>query len=230
MWLAERMRSNLFSNTEAEVDPGAFALQNLRMLKVRLGGTGGFFYAKQGAMVAYQGQVDFAYEGSGGMGKMLKKAFTGEGMSLMKVSGSGDVFLARDADEIHLLWLENESITINGSNVLAFESSLAWDIKRVEGASMMSGGLFNTTFTGTGVLAITVHGTPVVLNVDQPTFVDMQSAVLWSTSLQSGVRKTATASSLIGRGSGEAYQLTLTGQGFVVVQASEGHVVLPHSH
>ena len=181
-------------------------------------------------MVAYQGDVDFAYEGSGGMAKMFKKALTGEGMSLMRVSGSGDVFLAQKADEIHLLSLEDESITVNGPNVLAFEASLAWDIRRVEGATMMSGGVFNTTFTGRGVIAITVHGTPVVLNVDQPTFVDIQSAVLWSTTLQSGLRRTAKAGALIGRGSGEAYQLALTGQGFVIVQASEGHVVEAHSH
>jgi len=143
----------------------------------------------------------------------------------MKVSGTGDVFLARDADEIFVLDLENESVTVNGRNVLAFESALTWDIQRVEGASMMSGGLFNTTFTGTGALAITVYGTPVVLNVDVPTFVDMQSAVAWSTSLHTGVRKTAKAGALVGRGSGEAYQLALSGQGFVVVQASEGHII-----
>jgi len=224
------MRSELFANTERDVQPGSFVMQNPRMLKVRLAGAGGSFLARQGAMVAYQGDVDFSYEGSGGVGKMFKKAFTGEGMSLMRVSGTGDVFLARNADEIHLLRLEGESVTVNGPNVLAFESGLAWDIKRVEGASMLSGGVFNTTFTGTGVLAITVHGTPVVLNVDVPTFVDIQSAVLWSTTLQSGVRRTAKAGALIGRGSGEAYQLTLTGQGIVVVQSSEGHVVEPHSH
>ncbi len=217
------MRSDLFANTEATTDPGTFTKQNNRMLKVRLAGTGGYFYALQGSMVAYQGDVDFAFEGSGGATKFLKKAFTGEGMSLMKVSGSGDVFLARDADEIFTLFLEGESVTVNGRNVLAFESSLTWDITRVEGASIASGGLFNTTFTGTGVLAITVHGTPVVLNVDVPTFVDMQSAVAWSTTLKSGMRKTMKAGALIGRGSGEAYQLALTGQGFVVVQASEGH-------
>ena len=220
------MRSDLFHNTEADTDPGSFVKQNNKMLKVRLAGTGGYFFALQGSMVAYQGQVDFAYQGSGGMSRMLKKAFTGEGMSLMKVSGSGDVFLAREADDIYLLHLEGDSVTVSGANVLAFESSLEWDIKRVEGASMLSGGLFNTTFTGTGVLAITVHGAPVVLNVDMPTFVDMQSAVLWSTSLHTGVRRTATASSMIGRGSGEAYQLALSGQGFVVVQASEGHPVV----
>lgn len=219
------MRSELFHNVEAQVEAGTFAKQNNKMLKVRLAGGPGYFYALQGSMVAYQGPVDFAYQGSGGVSKFLKKTFTGEGMALMKVSGSGDVFLAGDADDIFILELENESVTVNGRNVLAFESSLQWDIKRVEGASMLSGGLFNTTFTGTGSLAITVYGTPVVLDVDQPTFADMQSAVCWSTSLQTGVRKTATASALVGRGSGEAYQISFAGQGFVVVQASEGHII-----
>jgi uncharacterized protein (AIM24 family) len=217
------MRSSLFHHTEPEGEPGSFMLATKHMLKVDLTGSGGFFYAKQGSMVAYQGAVDFAYEGSGGMSKFLRKAFTGEGMSLMKVSGDGDVFLAQDADEVFVLYLENESVTVSGSNILAFESTLAWDIQRVEGASMLTGGLFNTTFSGTGALAVTAYGAPIVLNVDEPTFVDMQSAVLWSTSLQSSVRKTAKMGAMIGRGSGEAYQLGLHGQGFVVVQASEGH-------
>lgn len=217
------MRSSLLDHAERSVEPGSFQLQNDRMLKVDLTGTGGFFFAKQGSMVAYQGDVDFAYEGSGGLGKMFKKAFTGEGMSLMKVSGSGDVFLAQEADQVFVLHLEDEGVTVNGANVLAFESSLTWDINRVEGASMLSGGLFNTTFTGTGALAVTAFGTPVVLDVDVPTYVDMQAAVLWSTSLQSSIRKTAKLAAAIGRGSGEAYQLALQGNGIVVVQASEGH-------
>ena len=217
------MRSSLLDHAERSVEPGSFQLQNDRMLKVDLRGTGGFFFAKQGSMVAYQGDVDFAYEGSGGLGKMFKKAFTGEGMSLMKVSGSGDVFLAQEADQVFVLHLEDEGVTVNGANVLAFESSLTWDINRVEGASMLSGGLFNTTFTGTGALAVTAFGTPVVLDVDVPTYVDMQAAVLWSTSLQSSIRKTAKLAAAIGRGSGEAYQLALQGNGIVVVQASEGH-------
>lgn len=217
------MRSSLMQHTEPEGEPGSFLLVNTRMLKVDLAGTGGFFYARQGSMVVYQGDVDFAYEGSGSVAKLFKKAFTGEGMSLMKVSGSGDVFLAQDADELFVLHLEDENVTVNGANILAFESTLAWDINRVQGASMLSGGLFNTTFTGTGALAVTAFGTPVVLQVDQPTYVDMQSAVLWSTSLTSSVRKTARLGAAIGRGSGEAYQLALSGSGIVVVQASEGH-------
>jgi uncharacterized protein (AIM24 family) len=217
------MQSNLFANAEAQTEPGAFVLQNPRMLKVDLRNTDGHFFAKQGSMVAYQGEVDFAYEGSGGMGKFFKKAFTGEGMSLMRVSGSGDVFLAASADELGIIQLEGESVTVNGRNVLAFASSLTWDINKTEGASMASGGLFNTTFTGHGALAVSVFGTPVLLQVDAPTFVDMQAAVLWSTSLTTSMRKTAKASALVGRGSGEAYQLALSGSGVVLVQASEGH-------
>jgi len=34
----------------------------------------------------------------------------------------------------------------------------------------------------------------------------------------------------VGRGSGEAVQLAFAGQGFVVVQASEGPSVPPHNH
>ena len=217
------MRGELLDRSERSGEPGRFTLQNRRMLKVDLSGTGGFFYARQGSMVAYQGDVDFDYEGSGGIGKMFKKAFTGEGMSLMKVSGSGDVFLAQDADQIFVLERADEAVTVNGRSVLAFESSLTWDINRVEGASMMSGGLFNTTFTGSGMLAVLSHGDPVVLDVDVPTFVDMQAAVLWSAGLSSAVRKTAKLGAAIGRGSGEAYQLALSGRGIVVVQASEGH-------
>lgn len=217
------MQSTLADYAEQPSEPGSFVLQNPRMLKVDLAGTGGHFFATQGSMVAYQGEVDFAFQGSGGVSKLFKKAFTGEGMSLMKVSGSGDVFLAQEADELFLVRLQDESVTVNGSNVLAFEQTLAWDINRVEGASMLGGGLFNTTFTGTGTLAVTVYGTPVLLRVDQPTYVDIQSAVLWSSSLTSSIRKTAKLSAAVGRGSGEAYQLAFTGDGIVVVQASEGH-------
>lgn len=220
------MRSDIFGHAEAaSEEDGAFTKQNSRMLKVHLSAISGHFFAKQGSMVAYQGNVDFAYEGAGGMAKMFKKVMTTEGMKLMKVSGDGDVFLADQADHVFLLHLEDEKVTISGSHVLAFENSLTWDIEKVEGASMASGGLFNTTFSGTGTLAVVVQGIPVMLNVDVPTYVDMQAAVLWSTSLTSGIRKTAKASALIGRGSGEAYQLALSGTGIVVVQASEGHPV-----
>lgn len=222
------MRSSLFGeNLEAQATDHPMVLQNPRLLKVALDGD---LMARQGAMVAYQGQVDFAFEG-GGIGRFLKKAVTGEGLPLMRCTGRGDVFLAQNADEIHLIDLDgSDGLTVNGANVLAFEPGLTWDVRRVEGASMFSGGVFNTVFSGTGRIAIAAHGTPVVLSVDAPTFADLQAAVAWSSSLQTALRRTATAGALIGRGSGEAFQLAFSGPGFVVIQASEGPKVVPHTH
>lgn len=91
-----------------------------------------------------------------------------------------------------------------------------------EGGGGRRAGLFNTVFEGRGRVAIACHGTPVLIDVDQPTFVDTDSAVAWSTSLRTGVRRTAKAAALIGRGSGEAVQLSFEGRGSVMVQASEG--------
>jgi uncharacterized protein (AIM24 family) len=224
------MRSDLFGENLEKSGDESLSLQNPRMLKARLDGSE--LLARQGAMVAYQGQVEFAYEGAGGVGRFLKKALTGEGVPLMRCRGTGDVFLAQDANELHILDLDGDAgVTVNGANVLAFEPGLTWDIRRVEGASALSGGVFNMVFSGTGRLVVSAFGTPVVLNTGEaPTFADLQSAVAWSSTLQTRLVRTAGAGALIGRGSGEAFQLAFQGAGFLVVQASEGPVVPVHNH
>jgi uncharacterized protein (AIM24 family) len=221
------MRSALFSEQHLEAPPaGTFTLQNPKLLKVALDG---HVFARQGAMVAYQGEMDFEFSGAG-VGRFLKRAISGEDLPLMRCKGRGDLFLAHDADEVHLIRLEGDALSVNGANVLAFESTVDWDVNRVKGAGVLSGGLFNVMLTGTGTVAVTAHGTPVVLTVDAPTYADVQSAVAWSASLRVDVARSYRAAGLIGRGSGEAVQLSFTGQGFVVVQASEGPTVPPHSH
>ena len=202
-------------------------LQNNRMLRVRVTEP---FMARQGSMVAYQGDVRFNYQG-GGAAKFLKKAFTGEGLSLMRVEGSGDVFLADQGHHVHILNLHDTGISISGTSVLAFSAGLEWNIERVKGGSIATGGLFNTTVRGTGWVAITTDGEPVVLNAGEaPTFADTDAVVAWSAHLQTSPRSTMSAGALIGRGSGEALQVIFSGQGFVIVQPSEGANVPPHSH
>ena len=221
------MRSELFgTNLEAQTAE-TFTLQNSKMLRVALRGE---VLARQGSMVAYQGRMEFDYEGSGGVGRFIKKALTGEGVPLMRCRGEGDLFLAHDAHEVHLVRLEQDALTVNGPNVLAFEPGISWDIRRVDGATMFAGGLFNTVLSGSGWVAITAHGSPVVLRTDAPTYVDAQSAVAWSANLQSSIHHTVRLGAMIGRGSGEAVQIAFAGQGFVIVQASEGPTVPPHSH
>ncbi|MCV7301413.1 AIM24 family protein [Mycobacterium barrassiae] len=204
-----------FSEKEAK----AIANQNSKLLRVRLGEP---FMARQGSMVAYQGNVDFAFEG-GGASKFIKKALTGEGLPLMRCQGQGDVFLAERAYDVHLLNLTNSGLSISGKNVLAFSSSLDWNIERVRGGSMVAGGLFNTTLRGTGWVALTTDGPPVVLNAaEAPTFADTNAVVAWSANLQTQLKTSFKAGALIGRGSGEAIQVSFYGQGFVIVQPSEG--------
>lgn len=222
------MRGTLLEQNVESSSTDTFILQNERLLKVALDGE---VMARQGSMVAYQGEMTFDYEGSGSIGKFLKKALTGEGVPLMKARGRGDLFLAHDADEVHLVYLENEGLSVSGHNILAFDPGLTWDIKRVEGVSFVGGaGLFNTLLTGTGWVAITAHGSPVVLRTDQPTFVDAQSIVAWSAGLSVRAQRSMKLGALIGRGSGEAFQLVFSGRGLVVVQASEGATVPPHNH
>lgn len=211
----------------SEVDESGVAKQNSRMLRVRVAEP---FFARQGSMVAYQGSVTFVHQGSGAA-RFLKKALTGEGLSLMRVEGAGDVFLADQGHHVHLLHLTNSGISINGGNVLAFSASLEWNVERVKGGSMMTGGLFNTTLRGTGWVAITTDGEPVVLDASSvPTYADTDAVVAWSAHLQTSLQSSMSAGALIGRGSGEAVQVTFSGQGFVIVQPSEGPVVPSHTH
>lgn len=218
------MRSELFSaeNLEKESAQPGLRLQNSKLLKAELNGE---FMARTGSMVAYQGQVQFQAVGSGGLGKFLKQKLTGEGVPLMKVTGRGDVFLAERAADIHLIDLEpGDALSINGANVLAFDSSLQYDIKMVQGAGMLSNaGLFNCVFSGHGRIAVTTKGTPVVLTVDQPTFVDPQAAICWSAGLQTGYHRAEQLGlgTLFGRTTGERFTMSFAGQGFVVVQPSE---------
>src|SRR3954453_1863844 len=203
----------------------AFALQNSKLLKVSLNQI--TIQSKLGAMVAYQGDVSFEHAGSGGMSRMLKKAVTGEGTQLMKMSGAGGVFLADQAQDIHLLKLENDAITCNGANVLAFDSDIDWDIKKVEGgvSSMMAGGLFNMALQGTGWVAVVSDGPPVLLNTgDAPTYADPQAAITWASSVSTSIKTDVKLKNFIGRGSGESVQMAFQGAGWVLVQPSEGRV------
>jgi uncharacterized protein (AIM24 family) len=167
------MRSALFSaeHLEKESAQPGLRLQNSKLLKIELNGEA---MARTGAMVAYQGNVQFQALGSGGLGNFLKQKLTGEGVPLMKLTGQGDVFLANEASEVHLIDLEpGDALSINGSSVLAFDAGLQYDIRMVQGMGFASSaGLFNCVFSGQGRIAITTKGTPVVLTVDQPTYVD----------------------------------------------------------
>ena len=220
------MRSQLFDASHAEVATGdRWALQSSRMLRVALGGD---VLAAKGSMVAYQGQVRFDHESAGSLGRLLKKVVTNEDTPLMRVSGAGEVFFARAAEHVFLVQLEGDGLSVDGKNLLAFDAEVAWDIRRVAGAGMAAGGLFNLELTGNGVVALTSDGPPVLLDcAAQPTYVDVQAAVAWSSNLQPQLVNSSNMRSLLRGGTGEAFQYAFSGPGFVLVQPSEGRPVVP---
>ena len=190
------MQSDLFeaSNLENETQQ-RFVLQNSQLLRVSLGPD---VLAVKGAMVAYQGNVEFVHEKSGSVGKLLKKMVTSEDMPLMRVTGQGEVFFASKAGYVYLLDLAGDGISVNGRNLLAFDAAMSWDINRVKGVGIMAGGLFNTTITGQGTVALCTVGKPVVLDcANQPTYVDVQAAVAWSANLVPQVISSMSFSSVV---------------------------------
>lgn len=182
--------------------------------------------AKAGSMVAYIGNIDFKREGmlSKGLGGLLKKAISGEGTSLMIASGSGKLYLADEGKKVKIIKLQNEAIFVNGNDVLALEDGISNDIKMLKSvAGMMSGGLFQVRLSGSGYIAITTHGEPILLKVspNQPVFTDPNATVAWSENLSPKIKTNLTFGSFIGRGSGESFQLEFAGEGWVLVQPYE---------
>jgi len=201
------------------------SLQHAKCVKYAVNGE---VLARQGAMVAYRGNLAFEVK-SQGVGNFLKRAVTGEGVSLMAVRGQGEVWFASSAADCFILELDpSDALSINGKNVLCFEPSLRYDIQMVRGAGMFGGGLFNCVFTGQGRLAITCDGQPIVIPVSPqlPVLVDTDAVVGWSSQLQTTIHKSQSLGSLLRGGSGELFQLALSGQGFVIVQPSEGPQVV----
>ncbi|MBH0246707.1 AIM24 family protein, partial [Streptomyces cavourensis] len=135
------------------------------------------------------------------------------------------LYLADYGADVVVLNLNNESISVNGTNLLAFDAHLTWGVERVKGMAKFAGqGLWNVAVQGTGWVAITSRGTPIVVDCgrgEDETYVDPDALVAWSTNLKVKGKRSFKAGALIGRGSGEAYQMAFSGEGIVVVQPSE---------
>jgi len=209
--------------SQRERGEGLFELENERMLEINLNGQ---VWIKTGAMVAYTGQIQFAREGvwEHGLGKMLKRAVSGEGTRLTKADGSGRLYLADQGKKISILRLDGDTVFVNGNDILAFETSIEWDVKLMRKiAGLLAGGLFNVRLAGRGLVAITTHYDPVTLRVNPqiPVSTDPQATVAWSGGLTPEFKVDVSLKTFLGRGSGESVQMCFQGEGFVVVQSKE---------
>lgn len=222
------MKLDEFVSTNAPGEDSAqFELENSKLLDIAVEES---VMTKAGAMVAYEGDLTFTGRSSaeGGLTGFIKEQVTSEGTPVMEVEGQGHVYVADQEKRVQLLSLgDDEAISVNGNDVLAFEGRVDYEIGTigsVGGAS--AAGLTNVFLSGPGTVAITTHGDPLVL--EPPVRTDPDATVAWSADVSPSLTTDRSLGDAIGQSSGETYQLAFDGpSGFVVVQPYEETTIQP---
>ncbi|AWL34630.1 MULTISPECIES: AIM24 family protein [Streptomyces] len=205
--------------------PVAARMENHGHSMVKVAMQSGYdLYARTGSMVAYEGFVQYE-PNPPAVRQIAGQWITGEGTPLMKCTGDGLLYLADYGADVVAIDLGGDSLSVNGTNLLAFDAQLDWGVERVKGLAKFAGqGLWNVRVGGQGWVALTSRGTPIVVDCgrgEDETYVDPDALIAWSPHLKVKGKRSFKASSMIGRGSGEAYQMAFSGEGIVVVQPSE---------
>lgn len=202
-----------------------FRMNGQRVLEVALAGD--TVRALTGSMVAYEGAVHFKNAGLGGgdgIRGALKRRATGESLSLMECTGNGLVYLAHDGTEIELVELSGQTLQVESSALLALGGGLRTDVTFTGLRGASSGqGLFTTTVSGNGTVAILSDGPAIALEVSAaaPLVVDPDAYVASTGQLSQSFVSDVSWKNLIGEGSGEAFSLRFDGAGVVYIQPAE---------
>jgi len=217
------MQSPLFALTEQQ-SQDRYTIQNPQLLRVALTGQDDVL-ARKGAMVAYQGLMDFdgEYQSSS---QRRARASTGEGLDLMRCSGQGTVYLANLAQYIHVVDVDQDGITVDSAYVLALDSTLHTEVIAVDSQYGISGsGKYQLNISGRGKVALMTSGQPLMMQVTPDKYInaDADAVVAWSTSLRVQMQAQTHSSGVFRRrgNTGEGWELSFLGQGFALVQPSE---------
>lgn len=222
-----------------------FTVLNSRMVEARLA-PGERLYSQRGAMLAYRGEVTFTPNiqgGQGGIGSMIGRRIAGEATPLMTVeaaAGPGgtaagtpaSVMFGHGGHHVEVVELTGETLYVEADRLLAFDGSLQQGTMFLGSQGGVMGmvrgqvtgqGLFTTTLAGHGSVAVMAHGGVIALPItpQRAVHVDPQAYVAHRGEVRNKLSTALGWRDMVGRGSGEAFQLELSGQGTVYVQASE---------
>ncbi len=192
-------------------------------------------FSQRGAMLAYTGQVSFTPSitgGQGGIGSMIGRRVANEATPLMTVEGSGSVMFGHGGHHAHVVELTGETLYVESDRLLAFEGSLRQGtmfmgsqggVMGVIRGQVTGQGLFTTTLAGHGSVAVLAHGGVLELPITsgRSVHVDPQAYVAHRGDVRNKLSAAIGWREMVGRSSGEAFQLELSGEGAVYVQASE---------
>ncbi|MEU8571609.1 AIM24 family protein [Streptomyces pathocidini] len=192
-------------------------------------------FSQRGAMLAYRGQVTFTPNiqgGQGGLTSMIGRRVANEATPLMTVEGSGTVMFGHGGHHIQVIELSGDTLYVEADRLLAFDGSLRQGTMFMGSQGGVMGmvrgqvtgqGLFTTTLQGHGAVAVMAHGGVIELPItpQRPVHVDPQAYVAHHGDVRNKLSTALGWRDMVGRGSGEAFQLELSGNGAVFVQASE---------
>ncbi|GAA2650598.1 AIM24 family protein [Streptomyces lunalinharesii] len=211
-----------------------FTALNSRMVQARIA-PGQRMFSQRGAMLGYRGDVTFTPNiqgGQGGLGSMIGRRIAGEATPLMTVEGNGTVMFGHGGHHVQVVDLTGDTLYVEADRLLAFDGSLTQGTMFMGAQGGVMGmvrgqvtgqGLFTTTLQGHGSVAVMAHGGVIELPItpQRPVHVDPQAYVAHRGDVRNRLSTAIGWREMIGRGSGEAFQLELSGQGTVYVQASE---------
>ncbi|MFD7918815.1 AIM24 family protein [Streptomyces sp. NPDC059740] len=211
-----------------------FTMLNPKMVQAEVV-PGQRLFSQRGAMLAYRGQVTFTPNlqgGQGGFGSMIGRRVAGEAAPLMTVEGQGQVMFGHGGHHVHVVDLRGETLYVEADRLLAFDGSLRQStmfmgsqggVMGIVRGQVTGQGLFTTTLQGAGSVAVMAHGGVLELPItpQRPVHVDPQAYVAHRGEVRNKLSTALGWRDMVGRGSGEAFQLELSGQGTVYVQASE---------
>ncbi|MEU1619861.1 AIM24 family protein [Streptomyces sp. NPDC008238] len=192
-------------------------------------------FSQRGAMLAYRGNVTFTPNvqgGQGGIGSMIGRRLANEATPLMTVEGHGSVMFGHGGHHVHCVDLTGDTLYVEADRLLAFDGSLRQGtmfmgsqggVMGVIRGQVTGQGLFTTTLQGQGAVAVMAHGGVIELPItpQRPVHVDPQAYVAHRGDVRNKLSTALGWRDMVGRGSGEAFQLELSGHGTVYVQASE---------
>ncbi|MBQ0984053.1 AIM24 family protein [Streptomyces sp. F63] len=207
---------------------------NSKMVEARIT-PGQTLFSQRGAMLAYTGEVAFTPSiagGQGGVMSMIGRRVAGEAAPLMTVEGDGTVMFGHGGHHIQVIELSGDTLHVEADRLLAFDGTLQQKpvflgsqggVMGMVRGQVTGQGLFTTTLSGHGSVAVMAHGGVIELPIapGRPVHVDPQAYVAHHGDVRNKLSTALGWRDMVGRGSGEAFQLELSGTGAVFVQASE---------
>jgi uncharacterized protein (AIM24 family) len=189
--------------------------------------------ARRGAMLGYSGRVAFrpVRGQGGGITGFVGAALSGESNPMMATEGQGEVLYGYQGLHATVLDLDGSApLVCEADRLLAHDAGLQTSVqflgsgglRQAISGAMTGQGLATTNVHGRGAVALLSHGGAFPLQLTGGSVgVDPQAYVGHVGQLTVDLAARAGFRDVVGRGSGEAFQLRITGHGTVYVQASE---------